>query len=68
MYIPNKTPRYRARIVNCYYGLKGFLVWVVGTIPTDMRPGSPSTLSLVSEFTMPTPFKKKIQGVFTVKD
>ena len=52
MYIPNKTPRDRARIVNCYHWLKGSLVWVVGSIPTDMRPGSPSTL--VSEFTIPT--------------
>ena len=68
MYIPNKTPRDRARTVNCYHGLKGSLVWAVGSIPTNMRPGSPSTW--VSEFTIPTPFKwKKIyQGVFTVWD
>ena len=42
MCIPNKTPQDRTRIVNCYHGLKGFLVWLVGSIPTDMRPGSPS--------------------------
>ena len=57
MYIPYKTPRDRARIVNCYHGLKGFLVWVIWSIPTDMRPGSPSTL--VSEFTIPTPIQMK---------
>ena len=64
MYIPNKTPRDRDRIVNCYHGLKGSLVWVIGSIPTDMRPGSPSTL--VSEFTIPTLLQKekKISGCF----
>ena len=55
MYIPNKTPQDRDRIVNCYHGLKGSLVF--GSIPTDMRPGSPSTL--VSEFTISTLLQKE---------
>ena len=51
---PGKKP---AIIVTdaCYHGLKGFLVWLDGTIPSHMRPGSPTTLA--SEFTIPTPIQ-----------